>query len=307
MSRILVTGAAGFIGSHLCDALVAAGHDVVALDDMSSGRMENLRGCIDRVRFVRAPVSDLVRLAPDLGKLDAIIHLAAKISGKESLAEPDRYFEENVGGVLRAIDLARLSGAKRISFASSSTVYGALGIDADEDGPTEPITVYALSKLAGEHLLRMYAPLVGYHPVCLRLFNVYGPRQNPDHPYANVTCKFSRAAAGGEGAYLYGDGEQTRDFVFVEDVVRAFVAALGSMAGVLNVGAGRDHALLELVKILEELTGKPLPLERREPWPNDVRHVRAHIEALRSHGLEPRVSLREGLARTVAFFREAQQ
>ena len=305
MSKYLVTGGAGFIGSHLVDALVVAGHEVVVLDNFCSGKRENLAAS-NNVRVIKGDVRAIAGHAEAIGSVDGIIHLAALISGYDSLADPDSYEDVNIRGLHRVIEYGGANGAKRIVFASSSTVYGNHeGITLTEAVPPEPLTVYALTKLTGEHLLRLYGDMHAFSHCSLRLFNVYGPRQATDHPYANVTCKFSHAAANAQPVKLFGDGEQSRDFVYVDDVVRAFMAVLdGSRAQVYNVGTGRAAKINELIGELGRINGKPLSVERCPPWPNDIRSIRADTSRFASEfGFAPEVDIREGLARTVEFFR----
>jgi UDP-glucose 4-epimerase len=195
----------------------------------------------------------------------------------------------------------------RIVFASSSTVYGNQeSIALTETTPPHPLTVYALTKLTGERLLDMYGRLHGFSHCSLRLFNVYGPRQAPDHPYANVTCKFSHAAANGLAVDLYGDGEQSRDFVYVADVVRAFMAVLERSAhAIYNVGTGETARINDLITALGDIGGRPLEVRRQAPWPNDIRSIKADTGRFAAEfGFRPKVPLSEGLARTVGFFRE---
>jgi UDP-glucose 4-epimerase len=300
-----VTGGAGFIGSHLCDALSGAGHELAILDNFSSGKRENLAALQGRVEIVEGDVASggLDRVQ---GQFDAIIHLAALISGYDSLLDPDAYVTANISGVLRVIDFAAARKVGRIVFASSSTVYGDTGMqEINEDIVPRPVTVYAASKLAGEHLLSMYGRMHGFSHCSLRFFNVYGPRQAVDHPYANVTCKFSFAAANSAPIKLYGDGDQTRDFVFVDDVVRALQLVLMDSPSICyNIGTGTETSINDLIGTLQDLTGGELQISKEAPWPNDVRRVAANLDlAQRELGFEPAVSLAEGLSRTVASFR----
>ena len=302
----LVTGGAGFIGSHLTDALLAAGHRVTVLDNFCSGKRENLEAASGDLRLIVGDIRSIGDHAETIGPVDGIIHLAALISGYDSLADPDAYEDVNIRGLLRVIEYAAANGVRRILFASSSTVYGNReGIALTEAVPPEPLTVYALTKLTGEHLLRLYANMHGFSHCSLRLFNVYGPRQATDHPYANVTCKFSHAAANGLPVQLFGDGEQSRDFVYVDDVVRAFVAVLDASAEeIYNVGTGKTARIKDLISELGRISGRPLVAEQCPPWPNDIRSIQADTSRFASEfGFKPEVGIHDGLARTVNFFR----
>ena len=303
----LVTGGAGFIGSHLTDALLANGHRVVALDNFVSGKRENITQVRGDLTVIEGDVRLIGGFADEIREVDAILHLAALISGYDSLETPEDYVEVNLGGLLRVIEFASERRVPRIVFASSSTVYGNQGASAlNETTPPDPLTVYALTKLAGEHLLKLYGAMRGFSHCSLRLFNVYGPRQAPDHPYANVTCKFSHATANGLPVTLFGDGEQSRDFVYVDDVVRAFLAVLdGSREAIYNVGTGQGARINDLIAALGAISGRPLEVERHPPWPNDIRSIRADTARFTGEfGFHPEVALSDGLARTVDFFRE---
>lgn len=309
MSKVLVTGGAGFIGSHLVERLVGKGHEVVVVDNFSSGHAKYLSDC-PGVRIISADVLELPSLASELTGVEVIFHLAALISSQDSLREPERYFDANVTGTLRVLETAKAIKARRIVLASSSTVYGN---SADplkrEDMLPEPITVYALSKLTSEHLLALYAPLYGFSHVSLRLFNVYGPRQSPDHPYANVTCKLAHAVSNSRTIDVFGDGDQSRDFVYVDDVVSAFVAvALHAERTIYNVGSGAASSINQLVDAVQRVSGTQLVRRDLPPWPNDIRAIQADTRQLaRDHGYVPGVSLDEGLLRTVQYFRETKR
>ena len=303
----LVTGGAGFIGSHICDALLRDGQRVAVLDNFRSGKRSNLPRASGDLTIIEGDVRELDGFAGRIGQVDAVVHLAALISGYDSLSAPDEYVDVNVRGLLRVIEFATARGVPRIVFASSSTVYGnQAGVPLTETTAPEPLTVYALTKLAGEHLLRLYGAMHGLTHCSLRLFNVYGPRQAPDHPYANVTCKFSHAAAHGLPVNLYGDGEQSRDFVYAADVVRAFMAVLDqSDASIYNVGTGHTARINQLIDELEQIGGRALEVKRQAPWPNDIRSIRASIDRFAAEfGFRPEVPLSEGLRRTVEFFQE---
>ncbi|MEO8548139.1 MAG: NAD-dependent epimerase/dehydratase family protein [Sphingomicrobium sp.] len=308
--RYLVTGGAGFIGSHLAEALIARGDQVIVVDNFASGKPANLAGIGDRLTLIEADVRDLATLESNIGQVDAIVHLAALISSQDSLRSPDEYSDVNIGGLLRVIDFAARNRVPRIIFASSSTIYGdhPAAALAEEMVPA-PLTVYALTKLAGEHLLHLYGKLHGFSHCSLRLFNVYGPRQATDHPYANVTCKFAHAAANGLPVKLYGDGEQSRDFVYVSDVVDAICAALlGSEQAIYNVGRGEARRINDLLAILNQMSASPLAVEQCPAWPNDLESVRADTRRLEADfGFRPQISLEQGLAQTVDWFRSQPQ
>jgi len=310
MKKVLITGGAGFIGSHLCDRLVEQGDEVIVLDNLTSGNLGNLEGVIDKITFIEDDVANVLDHRDKFEGVTHIVQLAALISGYDSLNEPDDYLAQNVGALLRVLELARDLGGVRISFASSSTVYGnsTEPIKLETQRP-EPITMYALTKLAGEHLLEMYRPLYNYSYVALRFFNVYGPRQSPDHPYANVTCKFSQAAALGSGIKLFGDGKQTRDFVYVDDVVNSLLVTMDEApSNLYNVGTGEDHSILTLIDTLEGIVETPFEIERCDPWPNDIRKIIANTDRLTGEtSWRTTTSLRDGLARTVEFFKAQEK
>jgi UDP-glucose 4-epimerase len=261
------------------------------------------------MHVIEGDIRSIADHADAIGPVDGIVHLAALISGYDSLADPDAYEDVNVRGLLRVIEYAEKRGVKRIVFASSSTVYGNReGVALTERISPEPLTVYGLTKLAGEHLLRLYGNMHAFSHCSLRLFNVYGPRQATDHPYANVTCKFSHAAAHGLPIKRFGDGEQSRDFVYVDDVVRAFMTVLeGSAVEIYNVGTGRTAKINGLIDELGRISGKPLDIEQCPPWPNDIRSIQADTSRFASEfGFAPTVGIREGLTRTVEYFQSSE-
>jgi len=305
--NILVTGGAGFIGSHLCEALLGEEHRIVIIDNFCSGHRRNVSLLEDRITLIDGDIRVIAEHHTRIGPIDTIIHLAAMISGYDSLSSPDEYNDVNIRGLLRVIEFAAAQKVRRIVFASSSTVYGnQSGTDLSELVLPKPLTVYALTKLAGEHLLDLYGRIHGFSHCSLRLFNVYGPRQATDHPYANVTCKFSHSTAHRLPVCLYGDGEQSRDFVYVHDVVRAFLAVLeGSEQTIYNVGTSKARTINDLLVALAEIGGAPLETIALPPWVNDIRSIRANISRFTAEfGFSPVVALEQGLADTVAYFRE---
>lgn len=314
MAKALVTGGAGFIGSHLCERLVDQGWQVVVLDNFSSGRRDNIAHLGPAVEIIDADVMAIGDYMDHLAGIERIYHLAALISGHDSLYEPEAYVDANINGLSRVIDAACDLGGPRLFFASSSTVYGDRQRFEDhrcaETDPTDPWTVYAMTKEAGEKLLAIYGRLQDLDAVSLRLFNVYGPRQNPDHPYANVTCKFAYAAAHDLPIKRYGDGYQSRDFIYVGDVIDAFMAlgqARRSAHAVYNVGTGHATSINTLIELIQAVGGASLTVEQHQAWPNDIRTICANTDRLAAEfDFRPQVQLADGLRRTVDYFRNTQ-
>lgn len=306
--RFLVTGAAGFIGSHLCRRLVAEGHDVVGLDDLSEGRLENLAD-VPEVRLERADVRDEAAVLGASRGCDAILHHAARKSVERSLQDPRVFDEVNVGGTLTVLLAARDQGAS-VVFASSSSVYG----DQDrypvtEDMEPRPRSPYAATKVAGEAYCRAAWESFGVPTVALRYFNVFGPAQDPESRYAAVIPRFAVACLTGSTPIIYGDGEQSRDFTYIDDVVEANLLAAGAPEAargrVLNVGGGAEPtSVARLLDLIGDLCGvRPTP-EHEPPREGDIRRSHADISAARaSIGYAPRVGIQEGLRRTVEWFR----
>jgi UDP-glucose 4-epimerase len=307
--RALVTGGAGFIGSHLVDALVARGDDVVVLDNLATGRLGNVAPA---ATFVEADVNDAAALARAVAGCQVVYHQAALGSVARSLADPLASDRANVAGTLAVLEAARVAGARRVVVASSSSVYGgAARMPTPESAPPVPRSPYAVTKLAGEHYARVFWELHGLEAVCLRYFNVFGPRQRPDSEYAAVIPRFVEAALGGGVPPVHGDGRQSRDFTYVADAVQANLRAASAPADgcagrSFNVGRGVPVSLLEVLDALAEALGRPVVPAHGPRRPGDVRHSHADISAARRQlGYEPAVPFAEGLARTLAWFRAA--
>jgi UDP-glucose 4-epimerase len=321
MARYLVTGGAGFIGSHLATALVERGDQVRVLDDLSAGRRENLAHLKLGPEGSGAPLELLVGSVTDpaLARracrgVAGVFHEAAQVSVPQSLEEPEKSYEINVTGTLRMLEAARLEGVGRFVFAASSSAYGDTSECPEHEGlAPRPLSPYASGKLAGEHLLAVWGRLYGMRTVALRYFNVFGPRQADDSPYSGVIAIFATRLLSGKPITIHGDGQQTRDFVYVANVVRANLAAMdaqGAGAGlepgaVFNVGCGTSVTILELYDELARLTGVRMRPAHGPARAGDVLHSRASIERIRAGlGWSPSVGLREGLERTVEWYRQ---
>jgi UDP-glucose 4-epimerase len=302
--KIVVTGGAGFIGSHLADAFVGAGHDVAVLDNLSSGDRTNVPAA---ARLHECDIrSDAAIAAIETEKPDVLCHHAAQMNVRHSIEDPAFDADVNVLGMLRLLEAARRSGTRTVLFASSGgTVYGETDVfPTPESQPTVPVCPYGVSKLTGEHYLEYYRRIYGMRYVALRYANVYGPRQNP-HGEAGVISIFCRALLGGSGARIFGDGLQTRDYVFVGDVVRANLAALSSdYCGAANIGTGTETNVVDLHAKLRRLTGRDIAPVHAPAVEGEVRRsVLDCAHAASVLGWKPSVTLDEGLAATVDFFR----
>jgi nucleoside-diphosphate-sugar epimerase len=308
----LVTGGAGFIGGHLAERLLAEGWSVRVLDDFSSGREANLAGCGSRVDVVRGDVRDADTLARAIDGVEVVFHHAAVPSVPRSVAEPLQTNSVNIGGTLIVLESARAAGVRRVVYAASSSAYGDEPTQPKvESMPAAPLSPYALQKFAGEEYCRLYHALHGLETVSLRYFNVFGPRQDPESEYAAVIPRFVTAALSGTPAEIYGDGEQTRDFVFVGDAVEANLLAADARAApgrVVNIASGRPTSLNQLWEEIRDLVGGTLRARYAPPRSGDVRDSLASLErAAEVLGYEPSVDLREGLRQTIESFRKARE
>jgi UDP-N-acetylglucosamine/UDP-N-acetyl-alpha-D-glucosaminouronate 4-epimerase len=306
--RALVTGGAGFIGSHLVDALLARGDDVIVLDNLATGRLDNVAGA---AAFVEGDVADPGAVATAVEGCEVVFHQAALGSVARSVDHPLASDESNVRGTLAVLDGARRAGARRVVLASSSSVYGgARRVPTPESAPLAPRSPYAVTKLAGEHYARVHGELHGLETVALRYFNVFGPRQRLDGPYAAVIPLFVDALLRGEPPVLHGDGGQSRDFTYVADAVQANLRAAAAPADAcagraFNVGRGESVTLLDLLGLVAGEVGVRAVAVHAAARPGDVRRSHADIGAARRDlGYAPTVPLAEGLARTVAWFRD---
>jgi nucleoside-diphosphate-sugar epimerase len=303
----LVTGGAGFIGSHIVEELVRKGERVRVLDNLSTGRRENLEHVMDKIEFIEGDLRHLEEAAQAVKGSDFVLHQAAIPSVPRSVKDPIGSTENNLNGTLHLLIAACDAKVKRVVYASSSSVYGDSPIlPKKEDLLPAPLSPYAASKLAGEYYCRVFHEVYGLETVCLRYFNVFGPRQDPLSPYAAVIPKFITLALAKKPLVVYGDGEQSRDFSFVANVVQANLLACRStgVAGeTFNVGSGEQTSLNQLVQILKEIIDPDLKVEYAEPLPGDVKHSVAGIEkAQKRMGFESAIPFGEGLHRTVEWF-----
>jgi nucleoside-diphosphate-sugar epimerase len=302
--RALVTGGAGFIGSHLCDHLLAEGWSVRIVDDLSTGTLANLAAAAPPAELIRGDIAEPGVAERAVRGVEVVFHQAAIPSVPRSIADPLRTHRANVDGTLQVLEAARREGVRRVVYAASSSAYGDTPVlPKVETLPPNPLSPYALQKYAGEVYCRLYHRLFGLETVALRYFNVFGPRQDPGSEYAAVIPRFAMACLRGEAPTVHGDGEQTRDFTFVEDAVRAnrLAAEAPRAAGaVVNVASGRRTSLNELLHMLREITGSEVRPVHGPPRPGDVRDSLADLcRAGELLGYAPSVSLEEGLKRTV--------
>jgi nucleoside-diphosphate-sugar epimerase len=305
--KTLVTGGGGFIGSHLVDRLLSEGHDVRVLDNFATGKRENLLGVADQVELVEGDVQSYERAHTAVDGADVVFHQAALPSVPRSVQDPLTSNATNVTGTLNVLLAARDAGVRRVVFASSSSVYGANPeLPKREDMATLPIAPYAVAKQAAESYCRSFTQVFGLETVALRYFNVFGPRQDPLSQYSAVVPNFITAALDGAEPVIFGDGEQSRDFTYIDNVVEANICAMGAegVAGsTFNVAAGERTSLNRLIELVAEITGRPLEPRYEAPRPGDVRHSEADVSrAERELGYRPIVSLEEGLSRTIATY-----
>jgi nucleoside-diphosphate-sugar epimerase len=319
MTLYLVTGGAGFIGSHLVEALLGRGDRVRVLDDLSTGRRANLEpfgigrpGSGSPLELVEGDLSDRAALERALPGVQGIFHEAAQVSVPLSVEAPERSLEVNAMGTLRLLEGARRAGVQGLVFAASSAAYGNNPtLPKHEDLPPEPLSPYAIGKLVGEQLLAVYGQLHGLRTVSLRYFNIFGPRQLDDSPYTGVIAIFARRLLAGQPIEIHGDGEQTRDFTFVANAVRANLLAMqAALDGriqsgrVYNVGAGERTSVNQLYRELARLAGVGRQPTYAPSRAGDVRHSFASLERIqRELGYRPEVGFADGLARTFEWYR----
>jgi nucleoside-diphosphate-sugar epimerase len=308
---ILVTGGAGFIGSHLVQALQARGEPVRVLDDLSSGRRENLGPALGRVELVLGDLADLELVRRAVEGCSAVLHQGARPSVERSIQDPLATHRANANGTLNLLLAARDAGVRRVVLASSSSVYGdSPSLPKSEEDPPQPKSPYALSKLAAELYAQQFWRLYQLETVTLRYFNVYGPRQDPESEYAAVVPRFIRAALRGEPATIFGDGGQTRDFTFIGDVVRANLLALtsaGAVGEVLNIAAGQQISVKRLHTLIGRIAGCEIAPRHAPARAGEVRDSQAATgRAEQLLGFRTEIPLEKGLGETVDYFRRLE-
>jgi nucleoside-diphosphate-sugar epimerase len=308
MANCLVTGGAGFIGSHIVDRLVGLGHKVRVLDDLSTGDLRNLHAVRDRIEFLQADVADPAVCWKAVAGMDWIFHQAAAVSVPFSVDHPEQAHRTNVDGTFYLLDAARHARVQRFVLAASSSAYGD---DPDSTAKAEtnlprPLSPYAVSKITGENYCRVFALCYGMSTVALRYFNVFGPRQNPKSQYAAAIPAFITMMLADKAPTIYGDGQQTRDFTYIENVVDANLLAVESQAlagQVINVATGRSYSINALVDQLNHILAKHIRPTYAAPRAGDVKHSQADISlAGKLLKYKPLVSFEEGLARTVRWY-----
>jgi nucleoside-diphosphate-sugar epimerase len=304
ITKYLVTGGAGFIGSHIVSALLERGESVRVFDNLATGRESNLEALKGDVHFIEGDIRDFDRVRVAIQGVEVVFHQAALASVPRSIADPISSLETNINGTQNVLLAARDAGVRRVVYASSSSVYGNVPIlPKHEAMPTRPMSPYAVQKLTGELLCGVFTQIYGLETVALRYFNVFGPRQDPASEYAAVIPRFLTAIIKGRNPIVFGDGEQTRDFTYIANVVQANLLAASSKNAVgyaINIGCGEQISLNAVLRMAGELLGGIVTAEYRDSRPGDVHDSLADISlARRLLGYEPVIGFREGLAHTL--------
>lgn len=301
MKQVLITGGAGFIGSHSADTLLGQGFAVRVLDNFSNGKHANLNASAladGRLSFIDGDVRDAAVVDAAVMGVDAVLHLAAQVSVPRSVADPVESSTHNIAGFLNVLDAVRRHKIPRMVYASSAAVYGVPeALPLTEANSARPLSPYGLEKFINDQYAALYRELYGVSSVGMRYFNVYGPRQDPKSPYAGVISKFADGLEGAKALRVFGDGSQTRDFVYVGDVARANALALqADVTGVLNVGTGTSVTLLELIDAMKEAFGKPADVRHEPPATGDIAHSATNPARLRQTlGWQPATTFVQGL------------
>ena len=304
MSKVLVTGGAGFIGSNLVKTLIRRGYEVIAYDNLITGKMDNIVELYgrDMFRFVKGDILDYHKLVSEMSGVRYVLHQAALPSVARSVSDPVVANRINVEGTINVLLAAHRCSVEKVVIASSSSVYGDTPeLPKREDMPYSPLSPYAVTKVATELYAEVFRDLYDMPTVCLRYFNVYGPKQDPKSEYAAVIPKFISAAIRGEPLIIYGDGMQTRDFTFVEDVVNANILAMErSTVGNYNIARGERISIRELADVILDLTSSSSEIIHVKPRPGDIRHSLADITKAKTElGFHPKYDLKSGLIKTI--------
>lgn len=303
MGKIFITGGAGFIGSHLAEELSSNGSTIVIYDNLSTGNITNLIGVPHS--FTRGDILDYESLKKAMSGCRYVFHLAAATSVVESMSNPEKYIEINARGTLNVLRAAEESGVEKIVFASSAAVYGDSPVlPKTEAMRPEPASPYAITKLDGEYYCGMFAGQYRLAYVAARFFNVFGERQDPTSPYAAAIPIFLSKIKNSEPINIFGDGEQTRDFIYVKDIAKALIFLIKNGAGVYNIGYGRTITINELVELLKKTTGKNVTIRHVDERPGEIRHSYASVKKLLDEGFNPEHDLEKGLERTVKWWME---
>jgi nucleoside-diphosphate-sugar epimerase len=309
--RYLVTGGAGFIGSNTVEELVRRGHSVVVLDDLSSGKEENLSEVRNKITLIKGSITDIETVRKAMHEADFVLHLAARTSVPRSVKDPLETNKINIDGTLNVLVAARDAKVKRVVFAASSSAYGETPtLPKVETMQPAPISPYGVTKYVGELYAQTFGRCYGLENVSLRYFNIFGPKQDPSSPYSGVLAKFCTCFLDETEPLIYGDGEQSRDFTFVENAVQANLLACEApnVSGrTFNVGTGGRYTLNETLALLGKISGKPLNAKYDPPREGDIRDSQADITQAREFlGYDPQVAFEEGLTRTFDWYRSTQ-
>ena len=309
--RYLVTGGAGFIGSNTVDELVRRGHSVVVLDDLSAGKEDNLAEVRNKITFIKGTITDIETVRKAMHEAEYVLHLAARTSVPRSVKDPIETNKINIDGTLNVLVAARDAKAKRVVFAASSSAYGETStLPKVETMEPAPISPYGVTKFVGELYAQTFGRCYGLENVSLRYFNIFGPRQDPSSPYSGVLAKLCSCVLDGTEPVIFGDGEQTRDFTFVDNAVQANLLACEAASASgrsFNVGTGGRYSLNQTLQLLAKISGRSLAAKYDPPRDGDIRDSQADISQAREFlGYEPKVGFEEGLTRTLEWYRSAQ-
>jgi len=308
MSKVLVTGGAGFIGSNLCEELLHKGHSITILDNLSTGNPENIAGFRKDVEFIEGDIRNEDTISSIMKDVDTVFHLAAVSSIDQSLRYPSNTADVNDTGTIILLNHAVKSGVEQFIFSSSAAVYGKIQSSGiSESLSPNPFSFYGVSKMSGEHYLEIFSDFYGIRTISFRFFNVYGPKQNPHSDYSAVIPKFISALLQNKKPTIYGDGKQTRDFIFVKDLVRACVntlyTELPGFNDCINLGSGKETTILEILNIIKKILNKNIEPVYENPRFEEVKRSNASIEkAEKLLGFKTHISLKTGLEKTIKWF-----